>query len=110
MEKRDRVLYFIEEGFHVVRPAEDFPFLKAAFVCFGSRGNNPVVDLLLHKEEISAECICGLRAASFQDQTCGYVKLKCAMSSLSDIFHKQEASSAMDFVSPEMWVTVEINR
>ena len=110
MEKQDRVLYFIKEGVHVVRPAEDFPFSKATFVCSGSRENNPFVDLLLHKEEISAECIRGLRAASFQDRTCGYVKLKCAMSSLSDRFHKQEASSAMEFVSPKMWVTVDTKR
>ena len=100
MEKQDRVPYFIEEGFHVVSPAEDFPFSKATFVCFCSGGNNPGFDLLLHKEEISAECIYGLRAAIFQDRTCEYVKLKCARSSLSEIFHKQEASSAMEFVSP----------
>ena len=110
MEKRDQFPYFIKEGVNVVRPAEDFPFSKATFVCFGFRGNNPVVDLLLHKEEISAECIRGLRAASFQDRTCGYIKLKCAMSSLSESFHKQEASSAMEFVSPKMWVTVDTNR
>ena len=66
MEKWDWVPYFIKEGVHVVRPAEDDPFSKATCVCFGSRGNNPVVDLLLYKEEISAECIRGLRAASFQ--------------------------------------------
>ena len=82
MEKRDQVPYFIEEGVYVVRPAEDFPFTKAAFVCSGSRRKNPFVDLLLHKDEISADCICGLRAASFHYRTCGYVKLKCAMSSL----------------------------
>ena len=64
MEKRDRVSYFIEEGVLVVRPEEDFPFSIATFVCYGSRGNNPFVDLLLCKEEISAECIRGLRAAS----------------------------------------------
>ena len=93
-----------------MRPAEDFPFPEATFVCSGSRGNNLFVDLLLHREEISAECIRGLRAARFQDRTCGYVTLKCAISSLSDRFHKREASSAMEFVPPEMWVTVEINR
>ena len=87
MEKQDRVLYFIKEVVDVVCPAEYFPFPEAAFVCSGSRGNNPFVDLLLHKEEISAECIRGLRAASFQDRTCGYFKLKCAFSSLSDRFH-----------------------
>ena len=65
MEKRYRVPYFIEEGVDVVRPAEDFPFSKATFICSGSRGNNPFVDLLLQKEEISAECIRGLRAARF---------------------------------------------
>ena len=110
MEKQDRVLYFIEECVDVVRPAEDFPFLEAAFVCSCFIGNNPFVDLLLHKEEISVEFIRGLRAASFQDQTCGYFELKCAISSFSDRFHNREASSAMEFVSPEMWVTVEINR
>ena len=107
MEKRDRVPYFIKEGVHVVRPAEDFPFSKATLVCSSSRGNNPFVDLLLHKEDISTDCIHGLRATSFQDQTCGYVKLKCAMSSLSDRFHKREASSAMEFVSPKIWVAVD---
>ena len=91
-------------------PAEDFQFSKATFVCFCPVGNNPVVDLLLHIEEISAECIRGLRAASFQDWTCGYVKLKFSRSSLSESFHKQEASSAMEFVSPEMWVTVDTKR
>ena len=110
MEKQDQVPYFIEEGFHVVRPAEDFPFPEATFVCSGSRGNNSFVDLLLHKEEISAECIRGLRAVSFQYQTYGYVTLNFAISSLSDRFHKQEASYAMEFVSPKMWVTVEINQ
>ena len=107
MEKRDQVPYFIKEGVHVVCLAEDFPFSKATFVYFGSRGNNPVVDLLLHKEKISAECIRGLRASSFQYRTYGYVKLKCAISSLSDSFHKREASSAMEFVSPKIWVTVD---
>ena len=110
MEKRDRVPYFIEEGVHVVRPEEDFPFLEATFVCSGSRGNNPFVDLLLHKEEISAECIRGLRAASFQDRACGNFELNCASNSVSDRFHNREALSAMEFVSPKMWVTVEINR
>ena len=110
MEKRDQVPYFIEECVDVVRPAEDFPFLEAAFVCYGSRGNNLFVDLLLHKEEISAECIRGLRAESFQDRNYGYFELKCAISSLSDRFHNREALSAMDFLYPEMWVTVEINR
>ena len=109
MEKWDRVPYFIEEGVHVVRPAEDFPFSEATFVCSGSRGNNLFVDILLYKKDISVECICVLRAASFQDRACGYFELKCAISSLSDRFHKREASSAMEFVSPEMWVTVEIN-
>ena len=75
-------------------------FRKATFFCSSSRGNNPFVDLLFHKEEISAECIRGLRAESFQDRTCGYVTLKCAISSFSDRFHKREASSAMEFVSP----------
>ena len=79
MEKRDRVPYFIEEGVHVVRPAEDFPFPEATFVCSGSRGNNPSVDLILHKEEISVECIRSLRAASSQDRTYVYVTLKCAI-------------------------------
>ena len=110
MEKRDRVPYFIEEGVHVVDPAEDFPFSKATFVCFCSGGNNPVVDLLLHKDEISTECIRGLRAASFQDQNYGYVKFKCARSSLSEIFHKREALPAMKFVSTEMWLTVDTKR
>ena len=110
MEKRDRVPYFIEEGVHVVRPAEDFPFTEAAFFCSGSRGNNPFVDILLHKEEISAECIRGLSDASFQDRTCGYFELKCAISSLSYRFHNREALSDIEFVSPKMWVTVEINR
>ena len=110
MEKQDWVPYFIEEGVHVVRPAEDFPFPEATFVCSGSRRNNPFVDLFLHKEDISTECIRGLRAARFQDRTCGYVALKCAINSLSDRFHKQEALSAMEFMFPEMWVTVEINR
>ena len=32
LEKWDRVPYFIEEGVHVVGPAEDFPFSKATFV------------------------------------------------------------------------------
>ena len=82
LEKRDRVPYLIDEGVHVVGPAEDFPFFKATFVCFCSGGNNPVVDLLLHKDEISAECILGLRTTSFQDRTCGYVELKCARSSV----------------------------
>ena len=110
MDIRDRVPYFIEECVDVVRPAEDFPFPEAAFVCSGSRGNNPFVDLLLHKEEISADYIRSLRAESFQDRTCGYFELKCAIRSLSDRFHNQEASSAMEFVSPKMWVTVEINQ
>ena len=109
MEKRDRVPYCIEEGVDVVRPAEDFSFPESAFVCSGSRGTNPFVDILLHKEDIIVECIRALRAASFQDQTCGYFTLKCAISSLSYRFHNREASSAMEFVSPEMWVTVEIN-
>ena len=73
MDKQDKVLYFIEECVDVVRPVENFAFPDAALVCSGSRGNNPFVDLLLHKEEMSAECICGLRAASFQDWTCGYL-------------------------------------
>ena len=110
MEKRDQFLYFIEECVDVVRPEEDFPFPEAAFVCSGSRGNNPFVDILLHKEEISAECIFGLSDASFQDRTCGYFELKCAISSLSDRFHNLEVSSAMEFMSPKMWVAVEINR
>ena len=92
-----------------MRPTEDLPFPEAAFVCSGSRGENPFVDLLLHKEEISAECIHGLRAASFQDQACGYIELKRASNLLSDRLHNREASSAMEFVSPKMWVTVEIN-
>ena len=70
----------------------------------------PFFDLLLHKEEISAECVRGLRDASFQYRTCWYVKLMCAMSSLSDRFHNQEASFAMEFVSPKMLVSVEINQ
>ena len=110
MEKREQVLYFIEECVDVVRLAEDFPFPEAAFVCSGSIGNNHFVDLLFHKEEISTECIRGLRASSFQDPTCGYFELKCAISSLSEKFHNHEASSTMEFVSPKMWVTVEINR
>ena len=110
LEKRDRVPYFIDEGVRVVGPAEDFPFLKETFVCFCSGGNNPVVCILFHKEEISADFIRGLRNASFQDRTCGYVKLKCGRSSLSERFHKREASSAMEFVSPEMWVTVDTKR
>ena len=109
MEKQDWVPYFIEEGIDVLRPAEDFPYPEAVSVCSGFRGNNPFVDLLLQKEEISAECIRGLRAASFQDWTCGYFALKCAISSLLDRFHNREASSAMEFMSPEMWVIVEIN-
>ena len=68
------------------------------------------MDILLYKEEISAECICGLRSASFQDRAYGYFELKCASNSVSDRFHNREASSAMEFVSPRMWVTVEINR
>ena len=88
MEKWDRFLYFIEECVDVVHPEEYFPFPEAAFVSSGYRGNNPFVNLLLHKEEISAECIRGLRAASFQDRTCGYVKLKYARSSLSESFLK----------------------
>ena len=83
--------------------------MEVAFVCSGSRRNNPFVDLLFHKEEISAECLCGLRAARFQDRTCGYFELKCAIGSLSDRFHNREASSAMELVSPEMWVIVDIN-
>ena len=110
MEKQDRVPYFIEEGVHVVRPADDFPFPEATFVCSGSRGNNPFVDILLHKEDISAEFIRGLRAARFQDRTCGYFAFKCTISSLSDRFHNREVSSTMEFVSPTMWVTVKINR
>ena len=110
MEKRDRVPYLIDEGVHVVGPAENFPFLKATFVCFCSGGNNPVVDLLLHKDEISAECICGVRSTIFQDQTCECVKLKCAKSSLSESCHKRELSSAMEFVSPAMCVTVDKKR
>ena len=84
--------------------------MEVAFVCSGSRRNNPFVDLLFHKEEISAECLCGLRAASFQDQAYGYIELKRASNLLSDRFHNREASSAMEFVSTKMWVTVEINR
>ena len=110
LEKRDRVLYLIDEGVHVVGPAEDLPFKKETFVCFCYGGNNPVVDLLLHKEDISAEFIRGLRVTSFQDQTCGYVELKCASISVSDNCHKQEASSAMEFVSPTMCVTVDTKR
>ena len=110
MEKWDQVPYFIEEVVHVVVPAEDFPFLKATFVCSCSGGNNPVVDLLLHSNEISEECIRGLRATSFQDRTCGYVNLKCARSSLSESFYKREASSAMELMSPTMRVTVDTKR
>ena len=110
MEKWDRFLYFIEEGVHVVSPAEEFPYSKATFISFFSGGNNPVVDILLHNYEISVECIRGLRDASFQDRTCGYVKLKCARISLSESFHKQEALSDMKSVSPEMWGTVDKKR
>ena len=88
-------------------PAEDFPFLKATFVCFCSGGNSPVVGLLLHKDEISAECIRVFKVTSFQDRTCRYVELKCASRSESDNCHKQEASSATEFVSPAMCVTVD---
>ena len=91
-------------------PAEYFTFLKADLVCSCSGGNNPVFDILLHKDEISAECIPGLRATSFQDWTYGYVKLKCARSSLLESFHKQEGSSAMEFVLLAMWVTVDTKR
>ena len=110
LEKRDRVPYLIDKGVHVVGPEEDVPFKKATFVCFCSGGNNPVVDLLLHKYEICAECIRGLRATSFQDRTCGYVELKCASSSVSDNCHKREASSAMKFMSLTMCVTVDTKR
>ena len=110
LEKRDRVPYFIKECVHVVGPAEDFPILKVTFVCFCSGGNNPIVDLLLHKYDISVECIRGLRATSFQDWTYGYVKLKCARISLSESFHKREVLSAMNFVSPAMWVSVDTKR
>ena len=72
MEKRDWIPYFIEECVDVVLLAEEFPFPEAAFVCYGSRGNNHFVDLLLHKEEISMDFIRGLKAASLQDRTCGY--------------------------------------
>ena len=71
MEKRDWVLYFIKECVDIVVSAEYFPFLEAAFVCSGYLGNNPFVDLLLYKEDISPECICGLRAVSFQYRACG---------------------------------------
>ena len=110
LEKRDRVPYLIDEGVHVVGLAENLPFLKATFIYFFSGGNNHVVDLLLHKDEIRAECIRDLRDTSFQDRTCGYVELKCASSSVSDNRHKQEASSAMEFVSPAMCVTVDTKR
>ena len=76
LEKQYRVPFLINEGVHVVGPAENFPLTEATFVCFCTGGNNPSVDLLLHKDEISAECICGLRATSLQDRSCGYVELK----------------------------------
>ena len=53
-----------KEGVHVVIPAEYFPYPKATFICFCYGGNKPFVDLLLYKEDISAECIRGLRDAS----------------------------------------------